>query len=163
MTPPEKPKPERQIRAIQRKRRSLADRFKHLTPEWSDRLIAHCANQDDFSPLIDSLLHDDKIGPRTRAFLIVDFESGKPRKRGTKKTVAQVSLDVEIFCKVVFAMVDNQIKLSAAVTMVAHKLNRPRTSITSTIDRTAPSLPEMMPVKINGRWELPWESANDDN
>lgn len=165
MTSPKKPKtkPERRVRGIVRTKTSLADQLQHITPEWRDRLISYCANQGDFSPLTDALLYDIELGPMTRAFLIEDFESGKPRKRGNKRSWAQISNDVEIFLKVAFTMVDNQIKLSAATTEVAKKLNMARTTIASIVERTAPSLPEIMPVMANGRWVMSCDSANEED
>jgi hypothetical protein len=161
MTAPRNPtvKPERRLSSPRRTTKSIAETLKHMTPEWTDRLIAYSANQGDFSLLTEALSAGDELGPLTREFLVEDFVSGKPRKRGNKKTFAQISSDVELLFKVVCVMIEHQIALPAAITLVAKNENMARTSLTSVVARTRPSLSEMMPSLVNGRWIGPWDSS----
>lgn len=161
MTPTNKPsiKPETRVSNPRRTTKSITEQLAHVTPEWADQLIAYSARQGDFTPLIDALLNGIELGLQTRIFLIDDFASGKPRKRGNKATWAQRMTDVEILHAVVCAVVFNQIEISAAVAKVANDKNMPRTTVKSVYDRTAPSFPEYIPKKVNGRWIAPWDGS----
>lgn len=126
-----------------------------LTPKGKDIIVAGSARDGDFELLVELLSSGEEIGPRTRLFLIEDFKTGKPRKRGNKKNWRQLNQDTTITLKVAYAMIDNQIDRAKSVALVAKSLNKHRATIASAVDRVEPNLYFAMPEVIDGKWEWP--------
>jgi len=136
---------------------TIMEQLAQFTPEWKDKLIASCAQDGNFEPLVELLGSGEEIGPRTRLFLINDFLPGNPRKRGNKKSWGQLGHDLEILLKVAFAMTDHQIDKAKSITLVAKSVNKPRTTIASIVSRTEVHFHAGMPELIDGKWAFSFE------
>jgi len=158
---PKPPPPEKTLRQVRPNRKTLSEILAQFTPEWQDRVISYAAENGDFRPLSDALLHGDELGPLTRAFLIRDFSGEAPRKRGNKRTFEQLSRDVVIWFKVVCAMVDHQMSKTAAIDFVAGELNKPVETVRSIFARVAPSLEGVVLKDAAGRLHFAFEMQSD--
>jgi hypothetical protein len=156
------PKPEKRLRniSVQTRRRP---NFCQITPEYVDIITAHSAQQGDRQPLISMLLDGEEVGPFCRAFLIADLSGAAPRKRGNKKCFSQAQQDLAVFVRVIYAMVDNQITKNAALAIIADKLASetkpkpiPFDTLRSQFKRAEKNMQECMPIKVDGKWILPW-------
>lgn len=147
-------KPEKMVRAIVRRPARFHELTRGITPASKDRLIAFCAKNGDFEPLADALRLDDEIGPLTRAFLIEDFEAGKPRKRGNKASLASLQSDIWTLWAVACVMVDHQVAKPKAISIVADAEGRARSTVQSAVARTEQDLPELLPREIDGQFSF---------
>ena len=155
------PKPEKRLRQIS-VRTTRRPNFSEFYPEQIDKVTADLAKEGDRESLISMLRNGEEIGPLCRAFLIADLSGNTPRKRGNKKTIPQAQQDLLVFVRVIYAMVDNQITKTAALRALAdkaasHENAVPLETLRSQFKRIEKDSLELMPIKVLGKWVLPWQ------